>query len=1065
MRVLIVAKTRQGGGACIGGITFDGRSVRLIAADAAFDERAGLEYSVGEVWEMDAQPPDRVVPPHVENIIVWAKRLLGPMTDPVPFIETYMPPLAGGPETLYEGLAQTARSGALYIAQRTGIPSHSTTFWRPDQPLHRVDDGKRIRYRYPIPDGASLSQDAPQARFDALSVPAPLDSIQNAKHAMPGDGPTLAFVGFQEPIAVIPAGALVRVSLAHWWRPDGDETAELRCYVQLSGWFLPKGTVHPRSAPRADTHAARDATVPAGENVLAVSSQRSAVGLFNTAAHVGGDTSGDETWHAESLPRSFRHDADNADNADRLRFHPRPPRSQRSPRPIFGLAISQAPDLPAARRLLKAVFGYDVFRPFQAEIIANILARRDTVGVMPTGSGKSLCYQLPALLFDGLTVVISPLIALMQDQVTQLHELGVPAAFLNSTLDYRDYVRTANRVRSGEIKLLYTSPETLLRPETLVLLDQASVSCLAIDEAHCISQWGHDFRPEYRQLRPVRERYPTAVCVAFTATATARVQEDIKATLGFRAEDTFVASYNRENLFLQVLSRTRGFAQVTAFLQQHPDQSGIIYCSTRKQVDELAEQLTANGWPALPYHAGLETPIRQRHQDLFARDKAPIIVATIAFGMGINKSNVRFVLHYNLPESPEQYYQEIGRAGRDGLRADCLLLFSRSDLAVRYQLIEEGAPHERPGRHARLQAMLRYAEASDCRRVPLLTYFGEEPADEKCGFCDNCLAARGPAAQVDATEAARKFLGCVGRTGQRFGVTHIVRVLRGSRAAEVRRWRHDQIPDYGTGQEHSEAQWRHLAEQFIRQGLLEQDMGHGGLRITAKGQAALDGEKVFVVPEAPRLTAGTGTGTAYDQALFARLRALRRELAEAADLPPYVVFSDRSLAEMATYLPQSPPSLLAIHGVGQRKLAQYGEPFLAALRAYCAEHNLAERPRPADAPAPSETGRRRRFEEVGALFAAGRSVPEIQAVYGVTWGTIVQHLGRCVWAGQRFPAERLRELSALGEADQARVLAAFAEHGTSQLRPVFEALGEAVTWDELHVMRMVYLCLEDEAKT
>ncbi len=1074
MRVLIVAKTRQGSGACIGGITFEGRSVRLIAADAAYNEHAGLEYTVGEVWEVDAAPADHVVPPHVENVIVRARRRLGPMTDPVPFIETHMPPLAGRPEVLYEGLAQTARSGALYIAQRTGIPPYSTVFWRPDRPLHRVDEGKRIRYRYPVSD----------------------------------DGRTLAFVGFQEPIAEIPTNTLVRVSLAHWWRPDGDETAELRCYVQLSGWFLPKGAVPMRSASSAVLHAGCGTT--ARGNVAqsaglwphrqAQSSGLQYSPISKAAAHVSGDTSGDENRNAD--------DADTADNADKLRFHPRPPRSPRptswsvppverdttasagqtavavsgqpsavgayrpddeSAPPSPSLAgrgpggRSPAPDLTAARQLLKTIFGYDAFRPLQAEIVANILARRDTLGVMPTGSGKSLCYQLPALLFAGLTVVISPLIALMQDQVTQLHELGVPAVFLNSTLDYQDYVRTANRVRSGEIKLLYTSPETLLRPETLVLLDQASVACLAIDEAHCISQWGHDFRPEYRRLRPVRERYPAAVCVAFTATATARVQEDIKATLGFRAEDTFVASYNRENLFLQVLPRTRGFAQVTAFLQQHPDQSGIIYCSTRKQVDELAEQLTANGWPALPYHAGLDSVDRQRHQDLFARDKAPIIVATIAFGMGINKSNVRYVLHYNLPESLEQYYQEIGRSGRDGLRADCLLLFSRRDLAVRYQLIEEGAPHERPGRHARLQAMLRYAEASDCRRVPLLTYFGEEPAAEACGFCDNCLTAKGSAAQVDATAAARKFLACVGRTGQRFGVMHVVRVLRGSRAAEVRRWRHDQIADYGAGQEHSEAQWRRLAEQFIRQGLLEQDMGHGGLRLTAKGQAALDGAQVFVTPEARRAAAAITPETAYDQALFARLRTLRRELAEAADLPPYVVFSDRSLAEMATYFPQSPQSLLAVHGVGQRKLAQYGEPFLAALRAYCAEHDLAERPRPADAPSLSEPGQRRRFEEVGALFTAGHSVPEIQGMFGVTRGTIVQHLGRCVWAGQRFPPDRLRELSALSEADQARVLAAFVEHGTAQLRPVFEALGEAIPWDELHIMRMVCLCMGEDA--
>lgn len=1016
MRVLIVAKTRQGSGACIGGITFEGRSVRLIAADAAANEHAGLEYAVGEVWEVDAHPAEQVTPPHVENIVVRAKRRLGSMTDPIPFIETHMPPLTGGPEVLYEGFVQTARSGALYIAQRTGIPACSTLFWRPDRPLYRWEESKRIRYRYPLLNGASSPQYASQARFDALDMPAP-----------PVRDPTLAFVGFQEPIEVIPAGALVRVSLAHWWRPDGDETAELRCYVQLSGWFLSK------PAARSDRLSA-------------------AAGVKNGCRSRPHPTASPDS----RIPSSATHVAEDTSKEEN--------RPQMSVATTFGIPAVTSVDLTEARRLLKTVFGYDAFRPLQSEIIANILAGRDTLGVMPTGSGKSLCYQIPALLSPGLTVVISPLIALMQDQVMQLQDLGLPAAFLNSTVAYDDYVHTAARVRAGEIKLLYTSPETLLRPETLVLLDRAAVTCLTIDEAHCISQWGHDFRPEYRQLLPVRQRYPNAVCAAFTATATARVQTDIKATLGFRAEDTFIASYNRENLFLHVLPRTRGFAQVTAFLQQHPDQSGIIYCSTRKQVDELAEQLSAHGWPARPYHAGLDAAIRARHQELFARDQAPIIVATIAFGMGINKSNVRFVLHYNLPESLEQYYQEIGRAGRDGLRADCLLLFSRGDLAVRYQHIEEGAAHERPGRYARLQAMLRYAEATGCRRVPLLTYFGEEPAADKCGSCDNCLAAKGPAAQVDATAAAQKFLACVQRTGQMFGVTHIVRVLRGSRAAGVRRWRHDQTPDHGAGQEYSEAQWRHLAEQFIRQGLLEQDMGHGGLRVTAKGQAALRGEKVFVAPEPPRAGAITtgATETGYDVALFARLRTLRRELAEAADLPPYVVFSDRTLAEMATYFPQSPKSLLAVHGIGEQKLTQYGEPFLAAIRAYCAEHNIAERPRPPAAPALTDTGQKRRFEEVGALFAAGHSVPEIQAMFGVTRGTILQHLGRCVWAGQRFPLARLTALTELSAEDQARVLAVFAEHGAAQLKPIFEALGQAVSYDELHVMRLIYLCMGEE---
>jgi ATP-dependent DNA helicase RecQ len=998
MKVLIVAKTRQGSGACIGGITLDeGRSVRLIAADAAFNEHAGLAYQVGEVWEVDATPGAGVIPPHVENMIVRSQRRLAVMSAPERFIETHMPPVAGGPDSLYEGLVQAARTGALYIAERTGIPPFSTTFWRPDQPLQRTDESKRIRYRYPTPDG----------------------------------GRTLTFVGFQEPVVTIPAGTLLRVSLAHWWQPEDDHAGELRCYVQLSGWFLPKPPSRstPGPAPSAERGGPRAAPPhsPAGDRAVSSAEQPRAAEPTSQREPIGGAS----TCSAPVLPTIPYCTS------------------------VSGSAATT--DLSRARDLLRSVFGYDDFRPLQAEVIANVLARRDTLAVMPTGSGKSLCFQLPALLTAGLTVVVSPLISLMKDQVDQLHDLGAPAGFLNSTLGYDRYLEVASQVRAGEIKLLYTSPETLLRPETLVLLDRAHLACLTIDEAHCISQWGHDFRPEYRRLLPIRRRYPAAVCAAFTATATERVQRDIQQMLALRAEDIFIASYDRPNLFLAARSRQNGLRQTLAFLAAHREQAGIIYCSTRRQVDVLAAQLAAEGWAALPYHAGLDDLTRQTHQDQFARDRVPIMVATIAFGMGINKSNVRFILHFNLPESLENYYQEIGRAGRDGLRADCLLLFSQADIVTRSQLIEQGAPEERAGRQARLQAMFRYAaETETCRRVPLLAYFGEQAAHTSCGLCDNCLAARGEVTKVDVTIAAQKFLACVQSTGQMFGVAHIVSVLRGSRAADVLRRQHDRTPEYGAGQEYSTAQWRALAEQFIRQGLLAQDMSFGGLSITAAGAAVLRGEKVFIAAE-------TGRGEAapeitYDETLFARLRALRRDLADAADLPPYVVFSDRALTEMATYFPQSSASLLAIHGVGQRKLAEYGERFLAAIRAHCAERGIQERPKTAaPAAAQEKVLPGSRAEEVGRLFAAGHTLAEIQAIFGVTRGTIVQHLDRCVWSGQRFAPERIREISTLTPEDQARVLAAFAVHGTERLRPVFEALGEAIPYDELHVMRMVAL--------
>ncbi len=942
-KVLIVAKTRRGAGACVGGIAEDGRSVRLEAFDAEHNEHAGLEYAVGEWWEVEAARPARIIPPHVENIVVHAKRKLGVEADPITPIVAHMPPKTGGPEVLYEGLAQVATGGSLFISTNGGLPPYSTLFWRPDRPLQRDDDAKRIRYRYPAPNG----------------------------------GCTLTFVGFQEPVEVIPANALVRVSLAHWWRPQDKSDEELRCYVQLSGWFLPEAT---------------EAVTPA------------------------------------AMPA------------------PAQPASPKLP--------------PEARHILKSVFGYDAFWPLQEEIVANILQRRDTLVIMPTGGGKSLCYQLPALVFDGLTVVVSPLIALMQDQVDGLREMGAPAIFLNSTLDYPDYVAAMRRVRGGEIKLLYLAPETLLRPEILLMLDQSRVTALVIDEAHCISQWGHDFRPEYRQLLPVRHRYPAAVCVALTATATPRVQQDIKQILGFSESNSFVASFDRPNLFLGVQLRTEGLKQTLDFLDVHRGQPGIIYCSTRGQVDELAAQLQAQGWPVLPYHAGMEDSARRKHQNRFIRGDDVVMVATVAFGMGIDKPNVRFVLHYNLPQSLENYYQEVGRAGRDGQRADCLLLFSQADVQTIHHFIDEGAASERKGRIARLQDLVSYVQTNVCRRQPLLRYFGETRADESCGACDNCVAQEQAedGERVDVTIPAQKFLSCVKRTDEIFGVGHIIDVLRGSQAKEVLARRHDQLSTYGIGKEFSAKQWRYLAQQFISQGLLHQDMQHGSLRLTPKSWQVFKGEPVFVMMERVR-TAGPATAASYDAMLFEQLRKLRSKLAEAANVPPYVIFHDRTLIEMATYFPQSRESFLALDGVGQRKLDRYGDMFLALLRSYCTEHKLQERPRVGLASLPTLRigSGKRRFQEVGELFEAGSSIGDLQALFGVQRGTIFTHLADYQRAGGEVDGERVLLASTLSPADQQRVLFQLAELGPGSLRLVFDALGGTIAWEELHLMRLYYL--------
>ena len=546
--------------------------------------------------------------------------------------------------------------------------------------------------------------------------------------------------------------------------------------------------------------------------------------------------------------------------------------------------------------------------------------------------------------------------------------------------------------------------------------------------------------------------------MAFTATATTRVQRDIQQILGFRDEDAFVASFNRENLYLEARPRLEGFAQTLDFLNAHRDQSGIIYCGTRREVDNLVRKLAALNFSVLPYHAGLEDSVRLRNQALFSRDEVPIMVATVAFGMGINKSNVRFVLHYNLPESLESYYQEIGRAGRDGLRADCLLLFSGVDLQTIYRFIEDGAKSEQAGRQARLQAMVRYAEAQNCRRGLLLEYFGESPAAPTCGFCDNCLADAAGVELVDVTEAAVKLLTCVKLTNQVFGVSHVVNVLRGSAGLKVHQHHHDRLPSYGSGKDRSSAQWKRLAQQLIQHGVLEQDMEHGSLRLTATGYAALQGARVSVTAERIHPVA-PGALTSHDVVLFERLRALRRQIADENGVPPYVIFSDRSLVEMATYYPQSTSGLLAVYGLGGRKLEQHGERVLNLMRAYCGERNLPEKHHSPDVTVAGQTVKGRPHE-VGELFAAGNSASALQAMYGVKQSTIVEHLYACARSGQTFSPQRILELSELSAEDQARVLASMAELGADRLRPIYDALGETVPFEQLHIMRLYYLCLQ-----
>ena len=708
--------------------------------------------------------------------------------------------------------------------------------------------------------------------------------------------------------------------------------------------------------------------------------------------------------------------------------------------------------------ILKETFGYDSFRPFQQEVIDNVLARRDTLAVMPTGGGKSLCYQIPSLLFDGLTVVVSPLISLMKDQVEQLRAFGIPSLFLNSSLSPQEYQQNMEYVKRGEVKLLYVAPETLLTPRILSLLSGLKVDLLTIDEAHCISEWGHDFRPEYRQIVEVRKRFPEAVCMALTATATSRVRQDIRQTLKFATTNEFIASFNRENLYIEVIRKQDPISQTLELLDRYKDQSGIIYCFSRRQVDELSGYLATKGFSVRPYHAGLEDSQRKSNQEAFIRDDVQIIVATIAFGMGINKPNVRFVIHYDLPKSIEGYYQEIGRAGRDGLPAFCTLLYSYSDVAKINYFIDKKEGDEKRAAIQHLDAIVRFAEDErNCRRKPLLNYFGEPYSAESCSNCDNCSSA--PTPLTDITIPAQKFLSCVKRADEKFGAGHIVDILMGSKNEKVLRWGHDKLSTYGIGRELTKKQWSHLARQLLSMGYLKQEGEFHTLSLTDKALVSLRKREPIlgVVQEAERVKKAGKKKTEeldYHRGLFAILRQKRKDMADEAGVPPYVIFSDRTLIEMAAYFPQSTESLLTISGVGQVKARQYGDPFLEVVRSFCEKHGIKEKRK--------ETVREksdvnRRYMLVGEMYNSGRSVDDLVEQYRVTTATIVDHLTRYIMAGNILRVGDDLALLTKATSDQrTAAFSAFDEHGTALLKPIFEQLNGSLSYDDLKVLRLIY---------
>ncbi|HTN29553.1 MAG TPA: DNA helicase RecQ [Pseudomonas sp.] len=595
--------------------------------------------------------------------------------------------------------------------------------------------------------------------------------------------------------------------------------------------------------------------------------------------------------------------------------------------------------LDQAQRILKDVFGYDAFRGHQAAIIERVAGGGDALVLMPTGGGKSLCFQVPALLRDGLAVVVSPLIALMDDQVATLDELGVSAVALNSTLSADEQREIAERLRRQEIKALYLAPERLVQPRMLAFLQRLPIALFAIDEAHCVSQWGHDFRPEYLQLGQLAELFPDVPRIALTATADKRTREEIVQRLKLENAERFLSSFDRPNIFYRIVPKDQPRKQLLAFLAERKGDAGIVYCMSRKKVDELAAFLTEQGFPALPYHAGLPSDLRAYHQKRFLNEEGLIMVATIAFGMGIDKPNVRFVAHLDLPKSLEAYYQETGRAGRDGLPADAWMAYGLQDVIFLKQMLsnsEGDEQHKRVEQH-KLEAMLALCEETRCRRQALLAYFDED-LPQPCGHCDNCVDG---VQTWDVTEPARQALSTIYRSGQRYGVGHLVDILLGRDNDKIRQFGHQHLSVYGVGKALSEGDWRTLFRQLVARGLADVDLdAFGGLRLTDKCRPLLRGEVTLelrreLIGKQPKQSSGASPASQLvrteERAAWEALRSLRRKLAEEHGVPPYVIFPDATLLEMLRSQPRNLAEMGRVSGVGARKLERYGEAFLEVL--------------------------------------------------------------------------------------------------------------------------------------
>ncbi|PWB56935.1 MAG: DNA helicase RecQ [Candidatus Methanoperedenaceae archaeon] len=703
--------------------------------------------------------------------------------------------------------------------------------------------------------------------------------------------------------------------------------------------------------------------------------------------------------------------------------------------------IVRHPDDVIDYEILRRYFGYSEFRQLQKDIIQDVLKGNDVLVLMPTGGGKSLCYQYPSLVFKGLTIVISPLISLMKNQVDSMRLNGITAEFINSSLNYQDIQRIKSDLLQNRIKLLYIAPERFTIPTFLSFLKGLKISLFAIDEAHCISEWGHDFRPEYRQLRQMRQYFPDVPIIALTATATTKVREDIINELGLIDCHRFLASFNRENLVYYVRPKQDVFKQIVDILRSKPGCSGIIYCFSRKIVETITEGLKSAGLRALPYHAGLSASIRSKNQEKFIKDDVEVLVATIAFGMGIDKPNIRFVIHHDLPKNLEAYYQETGRAGRDGLKSECVLFYSFGDRQkIEYFINQMSNEKERQIAKNKLNTIIDFSETNLCRRKLLLGYFGEDFKEDNCSACDNCLL---PKEEIEATGQIMIILSCVEEMGERFGINYVIDVLMGGKTNRLLQNGHTSLRSYGAGKNIHKKMWHSFIRELIRRGYLNVEGEYPVLKLNPKSRdilsrsgSSVENDKIYLAHTIEKPV--KIEPERIDDGLFEKLRTLRKTLADAQNQPPYLIFNDASLKMMASRRPCNPRDFRKITGVGDKKLESYGGIFIAEIRRFCEKQNSDIQP------AKKQSSEYATLE----MLAQGMNLDEITLTRNLSLNTIYTHIEKLIMSGENVDIGNLIKKEKIDF-----ISSAIMELGGQSLKPLKEKLGDNFSYGEIRLVR------------